>query len=283
MSHLTLIVLAAGMARRFGALKQVTTVGPSGEAMMDLTVRDARAAGADGVIVVVRSEIRDEVGGHLARRWPDVTLVEQPGPADGRTRPWGAAEAVGLALDASPPGWGIVVNADDHYGADAVTALVDWARATDPGSGTAGLVTWPLVATTSPTGPVTRAVCDVADDGTLRGLVEHGEVVATGDGGATADGAAVDPHAPVSMNLWALPTSVGPHLRAGVDAFRAVHVGDPDAELPLPTAIADEVAAGRLSVRTLPVGTTWVGVTHPEDLAPARDALADLAPVAVHR
>lgn len=282
MARLSLIVLAAGMARRFGALKQVTPVGPGDEAMVDLTVRDARDAGVDDVIVVVRDEIRSEVSGHLARRWPDITLVDQPGPGAGRTRPWGAAEAVALALAECDPGWGLVANADDHYGADAVGALVDWARAHHPDTGTAALVTWPLAATTSPTGPVTRAVCDVAPDGTLRGLVEHHDVRETPDG-TVADGRPVDPEAPVSMNLWALPTACHVSLAATVAAFRADHAHDPDAELPLPTAVATEVATGHLTVQTLPVGTAWVGVTHPDDLGTARESLSTLAPVEVVR
>lgn len=264
---LSLVVLAAGMARRFGALKQVTPVGPGGEALVDLTVADAVAAGVERVVAVVRPEIRAEVEGHLLRRTPvPLEVVEQPGPTGGRTRPWGAAEAVALAL-AACPGPAVVANADDHYGADAMGALVGWLCSPAAGPDRAGLVTWPLSATLSPRGPVTRAVCEVGSDGTLRSMVEH-----QGLTDPAADG--LDPDAAVSMNLWGLPAEAGPALADEVAAFRAAHAGEPDAELPLPTAVDALVRRGTLRVEVLPAGTAWVGLTHAEDLAPVRAALA---------
>lgn len=277
--EISLVVLAAGMGRRYGALKQVAPVGPGDEALVDHTVRDAAAAGVDRVVVVVRPEIRAEVVGHLARRSTlPLVVVDQDGPTGGRTRPWGAAEAVALAL-AAGPGPAVVVNADDHYGADAVAAVVGWLRSPAAGGGRAALVTWPLAATTSPQGTVTRAVCDVRPDGTLARMVEHHGVAVDEDGAATSADGPVAADAPVSMNLWALPASAGPALAAAVAAFRRAHPGDPDAELPLPTAIDGLLTAGLLVVDVLPAGTTWVGVTHPEDLAPAQEAMARLEPV----
>ena len=276
---LSLVVLAAGMGRRFGALKQVTPVGPTDEALVDHTIRDAAEAGVDRVVVVVRPEIRAEVVGHLARRATvPLVVVEQPGPTGARTRPWGASEAVALAL-AAAPGPAVVVNADDHYGADAVAALVGWMASAAAGPGRGALVTWPLAATTSDQGTVTRAVCRVDADGALVGMVEHHDVALRPDGTATSADGPVDPGAPVSMNLWGLPADAGPALAGVVAAFRSAHAGDPDAELPLPTAVDGLLRAGALAVTTLPAGTTWVGVTHPDDLGTARAAMATLDPV----
>jgi hypothetical protein len=268
--ELSLVVLAAGMGRRFGALKQVTPVGPTDEALVDHTIADAVAAGVDRVVVVVRPEIRDEVVGWVGRRCAvPLVVVEQPGPNGSRTKPWGAAEAVALAL-AAAPGPAIVANADDHYGADAVAALVAWMRSDTAGPGRGALVTWPLAATLSPQGAVSRAVCRIGEDGRLLGMTEHHDVV---------PGGRLDPEAPVSMNLWGLPASAGPALGSVVAGFRAAHADDPDAELPLPTAVDALLRSGDLVVEVLPVGTTWVGVTHPGDLAPARRAMAALDPV----
>jgi CTP:molybdopterin cytidylyltransferase MocA len=267
---LSLVVLAAGMGRRFGALKQVTPVGPTDEALVDHTIADAVAAGVDRVVVVVRPEIRAEVVGWVERRCAvPLVVVSQPGPVAPRTKPWGASEAVALALEAVP-GPAIVANADDHYGADAVSALVAWMRSAAAEPGLGALVTWPLAATLSPQGAVSRAVCRIAPDGRLLGMVEHHDLTSS---------SALDPEAPVSMNLWGLPASVGPALGAAVSAFQASHADDPEAELPLPTAIDGLLAAGSLSVTVLPAGTTWVGVTHPDDLAPARQAMSTLDPV----
>ncbi|HEX7133061.1 MAG TPA: NTP transferase domain-containing protein, partial [Iamia sp.] len=246
--EISLVVLAAGMGRRFGALKQVTPVGPTDEALVDHTIRDATEAGIDRVVVVVRPEIRAEVVGHLERRSArPLTVVEQPGPVAPRTRPWGASEAVALALEAVP-GPAVVANADDHYGADAVAALVRWMRSSASGPGRGALVTWPLAATLSPQGAVSRAVCQLRPDGTLAGMEEHhGVTVESG----------LDLDAPVSMNLWGLPADVGPALGEAVAAFQAAHADDPDAELPLPTAIDTLLRGGDLSVTTLAAGTTW--------------------------
>lgn len=276
---LSLVVLAAGMGRRFGALKQVAPVGPNDEALVDHTIADAVARGVERVVVVVRPEIRDEVLGHLERRAPvSLVAVEQPGPGPERSRPWGAAEAVALALEACP-GPAVVANADDHYGTDAVAALLGWLRSPAAGPERAGLVTWPLAATLSPQGAVTRAVCALGPDGrTVTGMVEHHGLVRAADGTITSSEGPVPADAPVSMNLWGLPAGCRPALVAQVAAFQAGHAGDPDAELPLPTAVDALVAAGELTVEALPAGTTWVGVTHPGDLEPARAAMAARAP-----
>lgn len=279
---LSLVVLAAGMGHRFGALKQVTPVGPADEALVDHTIADAVAHGVERVVVVVRPEIRDEVIGHLERRTPvPLVAVEQPGPGPARARPWGAAEAVALALDACP-GPAVVANADDHYGADAVAALLGWLRSPAAGPGRAGLVTWPLAVTLSSRGAVTRAVCALSPDGrTVTGMVEHHGLTRAGAGPVASEHGPVAADAPVSMNLWGLPAGLAPALAARVAAFRSAHGDDPDAELPLPTAIDALVTAGELTIEALPAGTTWVGVTHPDDLELARAAMAERAPVPV--
>jgi hypothetical protein len=110
-------------------------------------------------------------------------------------------------------------------------------------------------------------------------MVEHHEVALDADGGATSSEGPVPTDAPVSMNLWGLPADAGPVLAALVRAFQRGHADDPDAELPLPTAIDGLLAAGALRVTTLAAGTTWVGVTHPDDLGPAQEAMARLDPV----
>lgn len=278
----SLVVLAAGMGRRFGSLKQVAPVGPGDEALVDHTIADAVAHGVEQVVVVVRPEIRDEVLSHLARRSPVPLIpVEQAGPGADRNRPWGAAEAVALAL-AACPGPAVVSNADDHYGTDAVAALLGWLRSPVAVAGRAGLVTWPLAATLSPRGPVTRAVCALGPDGrTVTGMVEHHDLIRDPEGAIASEQGPVAADAPVSMNLWGLPADLGPALAALVASFRATHADDPEAELPLPTALDALVAAGALSVEALPAGTTWIGITHPQDLELARAALATRTPVPV--
>jgi hypothetical protein len=280
-ADISLVVLAAGMARRFGSLKQVAPVGPGNESLVDYTVRDAAAAGVSRVVVVVRPEIADEVVAHVECRAPvPVIAVEQEGPDGRRARPWGTAEAVALGL-AACPGPAVVANADDYYGADALTALVGWLGTPACAPGRAALVTYPLSATTSPHGPVSRAVCALGPGGrSLVSLVEH-HGIAMESRAAISDHGLLPVDVPVSTNLWGFHPSLGPVLARATETFRAAHGSDPDAELALPTAVDAELAARRLTVDVLPSGTTWVGITHADDLPTARAAMARLAPVPV--
>jgi hypothetical protein len=272
----TLLVLAAGMSRRFGALKQVAPVGPGEAALVDHTIADAAAAGVGRVVLVVRPSVRDEVVEHVEARSPlPVTVVEQPDPDPGRSRPWGAADAVARGLAACPTP-AASVNADDYYGPEAMEALVGWLR-DRAAPDRAALVTWPLAATTSRRGAVTRALCRV-EDGHLRGLDEVEGIVVDATGAVRAPTGRLPDGAPVSMNMWGLHPALADRLAAGVAAFRSTHDG-PDDELPLPTAVDAEVRSGRLAVEVLAAGRTWVGITHPDDLADARLALAADGPL----
>lgn len=271
----TLLVLAAGMSRRFGALKQVAPVGPGDAALVDHTIADAAAAGVGHVVLVVRPSVRDEVVAHVAARSGlPVTVVEQPDPDPGRSRPWGAADAVARGLAACPTP-AVSVNADDYYGPEAMDALVGWLRVR-AAPDLAALVTWPLAATTSPRGAVTRALCRVVD-GRLRGLDEVDGIEVGPRGDVHSPAGPLPEDAPVSMNMWGLHPDLAGPLAEAVTSFRSVRHG-PDDELPLPTAVDGEVRAGRLAVEVLPAGRRWVGITHPDDLDDARSALADHRP-----
>lgn len=271
-----LVVLAAGLGRRFGGLKQLAPIGPAGEALLDLTVADAAAAGFGHALLVVRPEIRAEVLDHARRRAAiPVEAVEQgpEGPAQ-RARPrsgapWGTTEAVAVAA-AKAGGPFAVANADDAYGADAIAALGRWFTSGRCRPGRAALVTYPLEATVPREGAVTRAVCRIAD-ATVAHTVEHHDVhrEVAGSAALMSDHGVLESDLPVSMNLWGFDPSVGPALADAAAAFAADH-DDPKSELPLPTAIDVEIRAGRLTVEAIAAGTTWYGVTHPGDLTDAR-------------
>lgn len=282
----TLVVLAAGLGRRFGGLKQLAAVGPDGEALLDITIADAAAAGFGEALLVVRPAIAAEVLTHARRRAPiPVRTVEQgpDGPAQ-RTRPrpevpWGTAEAVAVAAEAAR-GPFAVANADDAYGSNAIGALADWfvSGVCRPGHG--ALVTYPLETTVPAEGAVTRAVCSVDPDGFVSHTVEHHDVHRAGEGIRSAYGTlAAD--LPVSMNLWALHPDIGPVLARAASVFAADH-DDAKSELPLPTAADVEIAHGRLRIEALSAGTRWFGVTHPGDLAEARRQ-AGIRRAGIHR
>mgnify|MGYP003448045445 CR=1 FL=1 len=56
----TLVVMAAGMGSRFGGLKQIEPIGPHGQAIVDFSVYDAKQAGFNKVVFIIKHEIEDE-------------------------------------------------------------------------------------------------------------------------------------------------------------------------------------------------------------------------------
>jgi hypothetical protein len=282
---LSLVILAAGMSTRYGRLKQLEPVGPSGETLLDYGIFDARRAGFDRVVCVIRREIEEAIRTHLARRWPDVPvdfvyqgLDRGDGGAvpRGRTKPWGTANAI-LSASGAVAGGFAVSNADDFYGREGYAAL-----ATHLGHvrGVQALVGYRLEETLSEHGGVSRGICEVDHHGLLRRVVEVHELRRVGPlvRGRTADGAERDypPDAVASMNLWGFTPAIFPLLREGFSAFLARHGTDPKAEYPISTAVGDLVAGGRVRLRVLPAGAGWMGVTFPADHATVTAGLRGL-------
>ena len=262
----TLVVMAAGLGSRFGGTKQLAQVGPNGEAFLDFAIADSRAAGANRVVLIVRSDIEADVQQHFETRGGlpddlDVAYVRQDKHGPTRPKPWGTAHAVLSAADAVT-GPFAVCNADDYYGPTAYAAL---ARAMqNMADDEALLCGYRLDHTLPAEGTVTRGVCQVDGD-RLVGIVEQEGISRT------------DNHFPqdtlVSMNLWAFSTKFLDALRAGFTRFLEDYGNSASAEYLLPAAVAEEMGKGALSVRVVTTQETWVGVTNPDDLEDARTAL----------
>ncbi|MGH9298114.1 MAG: NTP transferase domain-containing protein [Acidimicrobiales bacterium] len=272
-----LIVLAAGHGRRFGGLKQLAPVGPNGEAIMDFTARDARRAGFDGVALVVREEVRDELLDHIAQYWPkdlDVVPVVQ-GPVAGTT------QAVSSAAPVVEGPFG-VVNADDLYGPAAMEVLAG--KLASLGPRTHAIVGYRLADTILNDAPVTRGVCETDDDGHLRQLVEQ-VVRRDGDGYEARDLGSNESQPTrrlagdevVSMNLWAFAHSVFADLDAALGAFdpaTAPHQPGKAPELLLPEVVGSLVRNGRCTVEVEQTEGRCIGITHPDDLPVVRQIVA---------
>jgi hypothetical protein len=280
-----LLILAAGLAERYGRPKQLDPVGPGGQALLDYAIFDARREGFGRVVLVTRAALAPELGAHLERIHGPLPLafVEQrlddlpggAGPPAGRTRPWGTGHAVYAAREALD-GPFAVCNADDFYGHAAWASL---GRHLRPGR-EAALVGYTLAATLSAAGGVSRALCEVGGDGRLRtlreavGLTREGARVLGRDvGGAPV---ILPPDAIVSMNLFGLPAGAAGLLAGRLEAFLAEQGGSPDAEFYLSEAVHQLVGAGRLTVRVLPAGTGWMGMTYPADRDGVVRRLAEL-------
>jgi NDP-sugar pyrophosphorylase family protein len=288
---LTLVVMAAGLATRFGGPKQLAPVGPAGEALLDYDVYDAVRAGCRRVVFVVRSELadafhvhaRDVLGDGLETVFVEQRLDDLPGgrvPPPGRVKPWGTAHAV-LAARGAVTGPFAVCNADDWYGPGAFRLLAahlrQEARAAPP---VHALVGYRLDATLSEHGGVARGVAVTDPDGLLARLEEVREVRRT-PGGLTGTGADGTRRALVgdevaSMNLWGFAPAVLPVLMDQFAAFLDAADGDPTPEFPLSTAMNAQVAEGRARLRVLVAPDRWFGMTFAADLPAVRDALAAL-------
>ena len=283
----SLVVLAAGLGSRFGGTKQLAEVGAHGEAIVDYTIADARRAGFDQVVLIVRRELGTLVETHLARiHGPTLPfrLVYQDDLGAFRAKPWGTGHAV-LATRGAVAGAFAVVNADDFYGPAAFETLAVALRRPAPDQYV--LVAYRLDQTLSAAGPVSRGVCRVRG-AELVSIEEHYGIERMSDGRITASGGTggagsadvqrvLGEDTPVSMNLWGMRPSIFSELGQAWEQFQVdVERGDspPDAELQLPTVISAAVTAGRASVAVETTQAAWMGVTYPADLAHVQARIA---------
>ncbi len=275
----TLVVLAAGIGRRFGGTKQLESVGAQGEAFLDLTIAEAAAGGIERAVLVVRTDLEQVVTAHLDEHPPPVPhqLVFQDTFGPARTRPWGTVHAV---LTAGPAFDGpfVVANADDHYGATSHRLAAQ--ALTQVGPDRAALVAFELDRTVPVTGRVSRGVCEV-DDGRLVGVREHRRIERSGGSGGAgraivSEHGELAPDTPVSMNLWCFDHAILDGLGERWQRFLDDDPGQ-EAECFLPDAVAELVGEG-LTVEVIATPDRWIGVTNPADLETARRHLAEDRP-----
>lgn len=259
-----LVVLAAGLGRRFGGDKQVAGIGPGGHPLVAYALHDAHQAGFGRAVLVVREGLESVLRERLGDTPLPVSYVLQPG---GRERPWGTGHAV-LAAAGQVDQPFMVINADDFYGPGTYSAMARFLASGPSGAlpPTYALATFPLQDTLSEEGPVNRGVCRAGPEGFLAEIREVPGILP-----GSADW---EPRTPVSLNAWGFTPEVFPQLSAGFASFRTV--AGPDDEFMLPAAINQLVASGEARVRLVAAPGPWIGVTWPADLPRAADQLARL-------
>lgn len=283
----TLLVLAAGMGSRYGGLKQLDPVGPSGETILDYAVFDAIRAGFDRVVFVIRrdfeAEFRTQVVAKYAGRVRVDTVFQAPDalPAGhvlpaGREKPWGTGHAVWCAREAVREPFA-VIGADDFFGRDAFVQLAGFLGRTTAAAGgpeAYAMVGYRLGNTLSEHGSVSRGVCEVDGDGRLRSVVEHTGIRRD----ETGPGKRYLGDETVSMNCWAFaPSLFGALDRQFADFLDRKAQDNPlKAEFYLPEAVSEQIAAGEASVSVLPTTASWFGVTYREDKPRVQASLSAL-------
>jgi hypothetical protein len=276
----TLLVLAAGMGSRYGGLKQVDPMGPSGEALLDYSVYDAILAGFDKLVFVIRRDFEDlfraQVGAKYESRVEVAYAFQQLDmvPAgfslpEGREKPWGTTHAIWCARDAVAEPFA-AINADDYYGRNAYAQMAEFLSG-PPAAGKPAfaMMGYRLGNTLSDHGGVTRGVCRVDPAGLLIGIEELSGLEHTGAGiecpapeGGVRHFTGTEP---VSMNFWGFTPAVFSILEEQLSAFFAEKGNELKSECFIPVSVGDMVAAGKATCAVIPTDSSWFGVTYRED------------------
>ena len=285
MKETALVIMAAGIGSRFGGgIKQLEPVGPNGEIIMDYSIYDALKAGFDKIVFIIRKDLEKDFREIIGNRIEKVAKVEYAfqeisdlpegfSVPEGRKKPRGTGQAV-LSEKKLVNGPFLVINADDYYGKEGFQKIHDYmvehmdedGQVYDMCMG--GFI---LRNTLSDNGTVTRGVCVLNEDGSLKDVTETYEIRMNEDGTMQAQdeqGSPVkvqaDQH--VSMNMWGLPASFMDELEKGFPEFLAgLKEGDVKAEYLLPKIIDKLVKEGRAKVAVLETRDKWFGVTYKED------------------
>ncbi len=290
MKDTALVVMAAGIGSRFGGVKQLAPVGPSGEITLAYSVHDALRAGFTRILFILRRDMeqafRDRIGRQVEQA-ADTTYVHQeldilpPGFSvpPGREKPWGTGHAVLCCKEILRHPFA-VINADDFYGSQAFQLLHDFLvqphREPVPEY---GMVGFGLARTLSPHGTVSRGVCRVGPDDRLLDVTELTQIQREGDGIRAAQGnewIQLPSDSVVSLNTWGFTPAIFPELETQFADFLRLHPGDARAEFQLPVAIDRLLRSGRARVRVLPTDAEWHGITYKEDLPAIQHAIQAL-------
>lgn len=274
----TLVILAAGMGSRYGGLKQIDTVGNNGESIIDFSIYDAKEAGFEKVVLIIRKEheeafktnLTDKVSKHMEVEfaYQDINdIPEGVSVPEGREKPWGTTHALLACRDIVKEPFAII-NADDFYGKDAYKVIYNF-LVNDVKDYEYGMVGYICNNTLTDFGTVTRGVCK-EENGYLKEITEI-QKIARKDGQAVyeEDGKwlPLDKDALVSMNFWGFTPKIFEQCQEIFDDFikKEVEINPMKAEHVIPTAIGDLVRDNKCKVKMLSSKDKWFGVTYRED------------------
>ena len=278
-----LVIIAAGMGSRYGGLKQIDPVDEQGHIIMDFSIFDAKRAGFEKVVFIIKKEneadFREVIGERMTKHM-EVAYVFQDlnnipegfSVPEGRVKPWGTAHAVLSAID-EIDGPFAVINADDYYGRHAFQTIYDYLSThEDDDKYRYTMVGYELQNTVTDNGHVARGICQVSADGKLEGIQERtriekrdGKIAFTEDDGETWT--FVPGETLVSMNMWGFTRSILDEIKAGFPAFleKGIAENPLKCEYFLPTVVDNLEKAGRAEVTVLSSKDKWFGVTYKED------------------
>lgn len=276
----TLVVLAAGMGSRYGSLKQLDGLGPSGETIMDYSIFDAIRAGFGKVVFIIRSSFEQDFREKILSKYEgriavDVVFQEMDklpsgfSVPEGREKPWGTNHAVMMAKEVVKEPFA-VINADDFYGRNGFAVLADKLRELAGGTNKYCMVGYRVGNTLSEGGSVARGVCEVNEQKLLTGVVERTAI----ERNAKGEIAFLDEHGveqtltentPVSMNMWGFTPDYFAHSDAQFADFLTANQGNLKAEYFIPLVVNKLVKEGIATCEVLDTPDQWFGVTYASD------------------
>jgi hypothetical protein len=282
----TLLILAAGMASRYGSMKQIESFGPSGETIMDYSIYDAIEAGFGKVVFIIRKEFAENFKAIFEPRLKgkiEIDYVFQDlnsyigshsVPAE-RSKPWGTAHAVLCSKEVVKEPFA-VINADDFYGRDAFDKAYTFLTG-ECNDKVWSIIGYELLRTLSDHGTVNRGVCQVDNQGNLASIVERLNISKKGEAIVCEDGQ--EPHeismdSKVSMNFWCFNPAVFEYSQQLFIDFLNKHVETPKSEFFIPIVADEFIQSGTGVIKVIPTSADWFGVTYKED-APAVKASID--------
>ena len=297
-----LVIMAAGMGSRYGGLKQIDPVDQEGHIIMDFSIFDAKRAGFEKVVFIIKKEneadFKEAVGKRIEKIM-DVAYVFQDlnnlpegyEVPEGRVKPWGTAHAVLCAKPFINEPFA-VINADDYYGVDGYKVMADFLTSHEEEDGKApfAMVGYHLGNTVTENGYVSRGVCEVDDNHQLVSITErthiekredHAEF--TEDDGVTWTSLPFDTL--VSMNFFGFQPMIMDELEKGFPAFldKVIKENPLKGEYFIPSVASDLLHSGKASLEVLVSKDQWYGVTYPEDKQSVIDALAKLRDDGVYK
>jgi len=284
----TLLILAAGMASRYGSMKQIQSFGPGGETIMDYSIYDAIRAGFKKVVFIIRKEFADDFKAIVEPRLKGKIAIEyvyqdlksftegHPVPAD-RTKPWGTAHAVLCAKDAIKEPFA-VINADDFYGRDAFEKAYQFLTR-DVNDTTYSIIGYELLKTLSDNGTVNRGVCVADAKSNLVSIAERLNIKKV-NGKILTDDDQQPKELPldsqVSMNFWCFSPSIFPYSEKLFNEFLSRNISNIKSEFFIPIVADRFIKDGEGVIKVIPTSAQWFGVTYKEDAPEVKENLNQL-------
>ena len=271
MNNITLLIMAAGMGSRYGGLKQLDAIGPSGETIIDYSVYDAIKAGFTKVVFIIRkdfeqefkSKITDKYEGQIQVEFAFQDLNDLPDEftcPEGREKPWGTGHAILSARNVINEPF-IAINGDDFYGRESFKVVADYYR---EGANSFSMVAFKLDKTLSSFGGVTRGLCTVNDE-KLNTVIETADLEKTDYGVSSNRDIELDGSEPVSMNVWGFTPILFKYLEEKFVEFLSENGTEMKSEYLIPSVVNELIQSGQETVHVLRSGATWFGVTYKDD------------------